>query len=201
LEDLLIAMDARGELPAPPEELGGRTVTEILRSGDIKIVVDPKYSQAVGTTTINGIVQIFGNCSWDILINNIDESPFFTSDFPIAVEATRDPRVMNRIVPLAPNLAVRIRPDISLARMPLDFTSLGFDARGENFFLKEIADLNRLLVRCAEDVVFYRDDRPWVRSFIEKNRHFRVEQTVRKFPDGKGSLTFFRETIARVPGA
>jgi hypothetical protein len=196
LEDLLIAMDARGEILAPPEELGGRTVTEILRSGDIKIVVDPKYSQAVGTTTIDRIIQIFGNCHWDILMNHIDENPFFTSDFPIAVETTRDPRVMNRIVPLAPNLAVRIRPDISLARMPLDFSFTRFRSARRKLSRKEVANLNRLLVRCAEDVVFYRDDRPWVRMFIEKNRQFRVELTVHKFPDGQGVLTFFRETIA-----
>lgn len=41
--------------------------------------------------------------------------------------------------------------------------------------------MNRLLVRCAEDVVFYRDEHPWVRRFIEKNRQFRVDHTVQKF--------------------
>ena len=35
--------------------------------------------------------------------------------------------------------------------------------------------LNRLIVRCAEDSVFYRDDHPWVHRFIAKNRYDRIE--------------------------
>jgi hypothetical protein len=33
---------------------------------------------------------------------------------------------------------------------------------------KELVEVNRLIVQCAEDIVFYRHDLPWVRPFIEK---------------------------------
>src|SRR5258706_1917210 len=38
-------LDARGALPMAPESLGGKTVSELLASGKVKITVDPKYPQ------------------------------------------------------------------------------------------------------------------------------------------------------------
>jgi Protein of unknown function (DUF4238) len=90
-------------------------------------------------------------------------SPFFTSDFPVAIEKTNDLRVLNRIVPLAPNLAIRIRPDLRVDRERLrdpSFTSFGYRRRSPG--RQELMALNRLIVRCAEETVFYRDDHPWV---------------------------------------
>jgi hypothetical protein len=45
-----------------------------------------------------------------------NDSLFFTSDFPAAIEKTDDLRILNRIVPLAPNLVLRIRPNLTLDR-------------------------------------------------------------------------------------
>ncbi len=47
-----------------------------------------------------GFIDIFGNCEWEILQNDFQDSPFFTSDYPIAIEKASDPRVLNKIVPL-----------------------------------------------------------------------------------------------------
>jgi hypothetical protein len=54
--------------------------------------------------------------------------------------------------------------------------------------------LNRLLVRSAEDTVFFRDDRPWVAGFITKNRHFRVDTEVVK-ASAPGAPARFRQGI------
>ncbi len=85
-------------------------------------MIDPKYPQAIGISSILKCSNIFGNCEWEILQNDSKDSPFFTSDFPIAIEKTSNPCVLNRIVPLAPNLAIRIKPDISIDRDQIDLS-------------------------------------------------------------------------------
>jgi hypothetical protein len=56
-------------------------------------------------------VNIWGNSAWDIIVNEHDKgSSFFTSDFANGIELSDDPRIINRLMPLAPDLAVRISP-------------------------------------------------------------------------------------------
>jgi hypothetical protein len=187
-ETMAVVADEHGALPTSPEALGGRSISEILQSGDIKIEVDPKYSQALGIQGIKENVAAFGNFKWDILFNRFDRSPFFTSDFPVAVELTNDWRVVNRIVPLAPNLAVRIRPDMAIDRKRADFSFANFGYLKRDISHSELVEINRLIVRCAEESVFYRDQSPWVENFITKNRHYRVEQITNKRRMGDGYL-------------
>ena len=52
----------------------------------------------------------------------------------------------------------------------------------------EVLEINRLLVRCAESLIFYRDDRKWVESFVSKNRRYRIEPVTHKLPHGTGHL-------------
>jgi hypothetical protein len=195
VETAAVAADARGLLPPPPEKLGGARLAELLRDGHIQITVDPKYPQAMGITTILKDIAVFGNSRWDILLNDFDESPFFTSDFPVAIEKTRDWRVLNRIVPLAPNLAARIKPDLNMDRKRADFSFTNFDRRIRHVSLQEIAKINELIVRCAEDSVFYRDDLAWVEKFIAKNRCYRIEPITNKIPQGNGTLVISSQRI------
>jgi len=85
-------------------------------------VVDQKYPQAIGISQMLRNVAALENFKWDILLNHFDESSFFTSDYPVAIEETKDWRILNRIVPLAPNLAVRIRPNLNIDRKNADFS-------------------------------------------------------------------------------
>ena len=119
-------MDARGALPRAPAQLGGASLTDLLRDGTVKTTIDPKYPQAIGVESILRNTARFGNFKWEILHNDSDDSPFFTSDFPVAIEKTERPGVLNRIVPLAPNLALRIRPDVMLDLDCVDFSLENF---------------------------------------------------------------------------
>jgi hypothetical protein len=168
-------LDSKGEIPKAPEALGGKSMTELLADGTLTFDVDPKYPQAIGVTTVMNHVSIFGNSSWEILRNEETASPFFTSDYPVAIETFDLNTPINRIVPLAPDLAIRIQPDIRLSRVPPDLSFAKFKASSRKLRPKEISDLNRLIVQCAEDLVLYRDDRAWVESFVAKNRHYHVE--------------------------
>src|SRR3972149_5091805 len=168
-------MERQGLVPQPPPELGCTSLTEALAQGVVKVEIDGKYPQAIGIPSISAIVAAFGNFRWEILHNCFNDSPFFTSDFPVAIELTNDPRIVNRIVPLSPALAIRIKPDLTLDKNRLDLSFKNFSSCIRKIDHKEVIHINRLIVRCAEDFVFYRDDYPWVQPFITKNRHYRVE--------------------------
>lgn len=188
-------MDAKGLFSPPPAELGGTTLTELLRDGSVKVTIDPKYPQAIGIDSVLKFVTLFGNFTWEILHNDSSSSPFFTSDFPAAIEKTDDPRVLNRIVPLAPNLALRIKPNPILDRDRLDYSFTNFSCRKRSVDYEELEKLNTLIVRCAEDAVFYRDDYPWVRPFVEKNRRYRIEPYTRRLKTPSGTLLVSTQRI------
>jgi hypothetical protein len=201
VETVAAMMDARGLMPPPPltelKSLGlrGGSLVELLGNGEVKIEVDPKFPQAIGISSIRRSLAIFGNCRWDILLNDFNDSPFFTSDFPAAIEETRNRLIINRIVPLAPNLAIRIRPDSTIDKNLADFSFTNFHYRRRSISHQEAEEINRSIVRCAEDTVFYRDDSAWVQRFIAKNRHYRVESGISKQPTRNGSLLTSRLKI------
>ena len=195
LESSALALDAVEAFPPPPESLGGASLTKLLQTGKLKIAIDPKYPQAIGIANILSMTAMFGNFQWEILQNNIDDSPFFTSDFPVAIEDTDDPRVLNRIVPLTPYLAVRILPNIKLDREQCDFTFAHFDCRVRKIGRRELTAVNRLLVRCAEHLVFYRDDHPWVQPFIRRNSTYRIEMQTQELPQPSGAILWSRQRI------
>ena len=202
LEREAVVMDAQGAFSPSPAVLGGASLTELLHDGAVEFTVDPKYSQATGIASILGLINIFGNCKWEILQNDFKDSPFFTSDFPIAIEKTRDPRVLNRIVPLAPNLAVRIKPDILIDRTQIDLSFPKFSCVSHHISHGDVVKINTLLVQCAEDTVFYRDNPSWVQPFIRKNQHYRIETCSKELKTATGTLLFSTQSVvATVPSA
>jgi hypothetical protein len=198
LEREAVVMDAQGAFSPSPAVLGGASLTELLHDGAVEFTVDPKYSQATGIASIRNFIDIFGNCEWEILENDFKDSPFFTSDFPIAIEKTNDPRVLNKIVPLAPNLAVRIMPDISRDRTMIDFTFSKFSHVKRNLGHEDVVKINTLLVRCAEETVFYRDNHPWVQAFIRKNQHCRIETCSKELKTATGTLLFSTQSVVAI---
>jgi hypothetical protein len=198
LETTSAILERRGDLERAPAILGNKTLTELLADGTVHFKIDQKFPQAMATTSIIGWVSVFGNSLWEILCNDEPGSPFFTSDFPIGLELSEDPRVINRIVPLTPNLAIRIRPDIRLSGAKPDLTFQSFRSRKIQLDRQQIAIINRCLVRCAEDTVFYRDDAAWVAPFVAKNSRYRVEGITQQLPHGRGFLNVSTQRIVAV---
>ena len=196
VEATAILMDAKDKFPTPPPELGGSSLTDLLRSGNISITVDPKYPQAIAIGSILQRTATFGNFNWEILHNGFSKSPFFTSDFPVAIEKSNDWRILNRIVPLAPNLAVRILPDLAIKKEKVDFSFSKFKFQTRDINHAEVVQINRKIVRCAEETVFYRDDHSWVRPFVAKNRQYRIEPFTQMVQEPKGTLQISTQRIA-----
>lgn len=192
-------LDAQGLIPKAPASLGGKSITELLANGTVKFNVDPKYPQAMGINAVRDHVSIFGNSPWEILHNDDTDSPFFTSDYPVAIETFDLNTPINRIVPLAPDLAIRIRPDIRLSRTQPDFSFAKFKATSRKLKSKEISDLNRLIVRCAEDLVLYRDDHAWIEGFVAKNRCYRVEPITQTLSHNGGDIIVSTHRIQTQP--
>jgi hypothetical protein len=97
-------------------------VPELFADGTLKFDVEPKFPQAIGVASIKHHVSVFGNSPWEILHNSEADCPFLTSDYPAVIEVTDLNTPINRIVPLAPDLAIRIRPDIRLRGTTPDLT-------------------------------------------------------------------------------
>jgi hypothetical protein len=191
-----LILDRDGEIPPAPEALEGKSFTELLKNGTIHFRVDPKFPQALGIRSILAWVSVFGNSQWEILHNDAADTPFFTSDFPIGLESSSDPRVLYKLVPLAPHLAIRIRPDIRLSGEAEDLSFSKFRSRQRRLRRQEVIEINRCIVRCAEDIVFFRDNLDWIVPFITKNRHYRVEGLTQRIQKGRGFLLVSTQRIA-----
>ena len=191
-------LDAQGKFSRAPAELGSKTVTELLEEGVVEIDVDPKYPQALGISTIIERTSRFGNFSWDVMINDQLSSPFFTSDFPIAIEKTRDPRILNRVIPLAPDIAIRIRPNIKVDKAKIDLSFSQFSCQRMRLEYSGVKKINQLIVQCAEKLVFYRDEYPWIQKFVSRNRKYRIEPKTCEFPTLDGVFLLSSQHITRV---
>ncbi len=194
LESEAAILDKQGLIPKAPASLGSKTLTELLADEEVKFTVDRKYPQALGINTIVGRVSIYGNSKWEILLNGVPECPFFTSDFPVAIEETGYRR-MNWIVPLTPDLAIRIIPEIRLSGTVPDLSFAKFTSQRRTLRRSEIVEINRLIVQCAEDLVFYRDDHEWIGDFVAKNRYYRIEAVTDRIPYGTGFMNISTQRI------
>ena len=199
LEAAAAILDKQGVIPKAPEILGEKSITELLADGTVNFTVDPKYPQAIGIANILHHASVFGNSPWEILHNDEEESPFFTSDYPAAIEAFDINTPINRIVPFAPDIAVRIKPDIRLSGAKPDITFSKFNGTSRHLKRAEDLEINRLLVRCAEEMIFFRDDRDWIESFVDKNRRYRIEPVTHKLPHGSGQIQISTHRIRAQP--
>lgn len=188
-------LDKAGRLPPAPEVLGAKTLTELLDKGSIKCVIDPKYPQALGGVLLNEITLTFGNCRWDILHNPIKDSPFFTSDHPVAIEEMGPHLPRNRIIPLARDLCIRIWPPPGRLDRLKDETFPKFASRHQTLNRQQVSYINSLVVRCAEQTVFFSKQRTWIPNFVSKNRNFRIENRIVKAENGGGYALMTEQCI------
>src|SRR5262249_20155273 len=127
--------------------------------------------------------------------NTTSDSPFFTSDFPTTIEDTGPLRPSNKVIPLAPDLAIRIHPDPRWFRTNPDLSFPHFRYSYPKLARAGVVEINRLIVQCAEDMLFYRDNHKWVSDFLAKNRHYRLETIVPHVPDGDSILCISKGQI------
>lgn len=183
-------------LISDPELFHGKHVSKLVDEGKVDLWVDPKFPQALGTTRILETISLFGNSRWDI-ITNCTRSGFFTSDFPAAIEPQGKFDIVNRIVPLAPDLAIRMIPDVSLRDAKLDFSFSKLRYRFHKASHKDVVCLNRKIVQCAEDFVFSQSWKAWMRDFIMKYGKHYIKADLQRIPTENGFMNVGRLRIVR----
>jgi hypothetical protein len=174
-------LDAQGLLPTLPENrLGIATATEAIKRDLVKVQVDPKYCQSVGISGVFRHINLIGNLTWQIIRNEYSETRFFTSDFPSTMEHDRSGKLIARIYPLAPDVAVRlILPGTRKTYVNFDFPDFRYETLKPS--RARIIELNRQIVRAAEDLVFYSDEQEWVPRFIQRNSNSEVSADVKMY--------------------
>lgn len=191
-------MEAQNLIPPAPPELGEATLGELIDSGAVEIEVDHKYPQALGITQIYEFVQVFGNSDWDLLINDHSDCPFITSDYPVGLEVAIGSPAQNKIVPLAPGLAIRIHPRWEVRFRSQDTGFQRFRHRVHRVRRSEVVAINQTLVRCAEDLVFFPVFGAWVPEFMRKHSGYRIERRQHEGKDRDGKYIIDTQVIARV---
>jgi hypothetical protein len=91
------------------------------------------------------------------------------------------------------------KPDIRLSGTKPDVTVAKFNATSSHLKRAGVLAINRLLVRCGEELIFFRDDREWVEGFVSKNRRYRIEPVSHKLPHGTGHLLVSTHRIFEQP--
>ncbi len=194
-------LDEHGEFDKSPlpEALGEASLTDLLQSGKVQLEVDPKYPQAVCIAGVMNLVRVFGNSAWEILVNEFSNSPFLTSDYPIGIEIVGQLSV--KLVPLSPTLAIRITPNIDALDESdqFDMQFGGFRWRNRMPSRKEVAHINRTIVRCAENLVFCSSRLDWFERFVRRNSMYQLSTQINRLqsPDGNGSYLFAGQRIVQ----
>jgi len=189
-------------LPKPPEVLGFNSASEGIETGKLLVDVDKLYPQALGVTNIFQRTNTYGNSYWDFLINEDKDSPFFTSDFPIGHEKN-NPKTMiaTKVVPLSPDIAVRITPNLKYADRAedIDFNFPDFRYRFSKIFGDKVRKINQIIVRSAEYLVFYKKNYDWVIPFIKKNAEYWVENVPSKLKTEDGVYIYNSTQLRKRP--
>jgi Protein of unknown function (DUF4238) len=188
LDSVARILDRTGMLPPPPAALNGKNIAELLDNGTLRLFVDHKFPQAIGIQNMLGMTAMFGNANWEIMHNHCEDSRFFTSDFPLAIEQSGNSELLNRVLPLTPRLAVRIRANAGLRKRQRDLDFAHFRYRVRTLTRSEVRAVNRLVVQCAEDLILYSDDRPWVKPFVAKYSRYHLRTITERFGDPRAAF-------------
>ena len=87
------------------------------------------------------------------------------------------------------------RSQVRLARAVPDPSFAKFSCQHRVPRRFELLEINRLIVRSAEDMVFYCNNLPWIPKFIAKNRHYRIEAVTERVPLGTGFLNIATQRV------
>lgn len=168
-------MERAGLIDDAPPELGSKSLTQLLDEGSVIVDTDQKFPQSLGINGILAQTNLFGNSEWEVLVNPVaDKSPFLSSDFPVAVEDGIGP-VQRKIIPLRPDLAVRILPNPDITRQPLNFEFPQFRFKTSILSRSAIRVVNQAIVRSAENLIFHSTNEDWINPFIKRNAIYRLD--------------------------
>lgn len=172
-------------MPPPPPELGAASATDLVRSGKLIVQTDPKFPQGMSISQLPALTKSLASFRWEIIKNpDSTATPFVTSDFPVAMETPGPPAV--RVLPLRPDLAVRIYPVVRPPSLPDQLTDFRYRVLTAN--PSAVREINRSVVQSAEDFVFSPLSTTGLAKLVKKYAKFRLEMDRVRVPQGTGFL-------------
>jgi hypothetical protein len=190
-------IDRRGE--GPPDF--PRKAVEMLEQGKIRLQTDHDFVKASVTRFLLDYTWVAFNQNWTIIRNNT-EQPFLTSDNPVVVSGSAPepmtrflltvsgsaPAPMTRFLPLSPDLCLGVTFDGPIR--PLDPKNPSMDLqtppRGSITYRRAkptaVRIINRLVVKCAEDLVFSAKADRKIEDLVRKYAAYRVDAAYAEFP-------------------
>jgi hypothetical protein len=125
----------------------------MLERGEIGLTHDPDYVKAVITRQLMDSAWMIYHQDWTVIANSTPY-PFLTSDNPVAIEEAADFRQPPaRFVAVTPNIGLLMRATrTKLPSMNLDLAPQGKVSR-HTANAAAAKHLNKLVARCAEDLV------------------------------------------------
>lgn len=154
----------------------------MLETGQIKLDHDPDFVKAVVTRQLLDSAWMIYHQDWVVLANPTDY-PFLTSDNPVAIEQVADVRrPPTRFVALTPKLGLLVRAvRTKLPAIALELSPMGQVSR-RTVDATAAKRLNRLVARCAEDLVLSSTNSSAVATLVRNAARFRVETEFVEFP-------------------
>jgi len=189
-------LDENGMIDRSPEELGRRSLSQLLDDNAILINVDEKFAQAMGIAQVLELTNGFADTLWEFILNPFEDSPFLSSDFPVALAPNKAEIAVCRFIPLQPNLGAYVSPSkASSDARPTKFDNFKWRIRTAK--RPEVHLLNRLIVQCAEDMVFSNIESDWIRRLVERNAKHAVINTTGRLKARDGYYTFTSLAVRR----
>lgn len=177
---------------------------EMLKQGQLKLETDQNYVKAKVTQQLLANALVTYNQNW-LLLSNETEHPFVTSDNPVAIEYSGKPgEFVTRFLPITPHLCLQVtysyrKEDLfDLKKFPenVEKPPNGIIKRGK---IKPTGAkyINRLIVQCAEALVFSSQESVRIANLVQKYSQYRVEADYVELPTGEEN-SLYQGTIIRV---
>jgi len=170
---------------------------EMLEKGELSLEHNPDYVKAVATRQLLDYAWLTYHQDWTI-IRNSTEYPFITSDNPVAIlQSSNVHKPATRYLPVTPTLCLSVRYDrTKLPPFDPKLPPLGrvgwADAKSNG-----AKAINKLVVQCAEDLVFNSTASSGIEALVKNCARFRVEVDFLEFPANEPNAVY-QGSIIRV---
>lgn len=180
-----------GAKPLPPD-----VFEQLMASGGLVAKIDPKHTHARTMQNLVDLQWHFYKSPWMILDNQTD-SPFLTSDFPVAYYYPKPhSQLPYRFAPISPRYAVLIKPSLDDADRKAPKESFGKFPSTETAIRSIRPEfpkiLNKITIQGAEQFVISAYDAPWIMKMVKKYQNWKMDSGTVRLPHGNGELIVSR---------
>lgn len=173
----------------------------MLEKGELKLKFDSNYIKTFAIRSLFDMALQTYNQDWEIISNNTNHL-FVTSDNPVAIDYFGPGSRLTRFLPITPHLCLCVKYNQILRFDPEDFLpNLKLAPRGKiqrtECSTQGIKHINRLVIQCAENLIFSSEELPIISTLAAKYAKHRVDVDYKEL-SGKEENSIYQMTSLRV---